>query len=42
MNAILATPIPSLNSSSILDAYKKNFEYLIAKGYQTKLNMMDN
>jgi hypothetical protein len=41
-NAILATPIPSLNSSSILDSYKNNFEYLIAKGYQPKLNVMDN
>jgi hypothetical protein len=41
-NAILATPIPSLDSSSILDVYKKNFEYLIAKGYQPKLNVMDN
>ncbi len=42
MNAILATPIPSLDSSSILNAHKKNFEYLIAKGYQPKLNVMDN
>ncbi len=41
-NAILATPIPGLDSASILDAYKKNFEYLESKGYKPKLNVMDN
>jgi hypothetical protein len=41
-NAILATPIPGLNSSSILAAYKKIFEYLEEKGYKPKLNVMDN
>jgi hypothetical protein len=28
-NAIFATPIPGLDSASILSAYKTNFEYLI-------------
>jgi hypothetical protein len=41
-NAILATPIPGLDSASILDAYKKNFEHLESKGYKPKLNVMDN
>ncbi len=33
-NAIFATPIPCLDSGSILKAYKKNFEYLKDKGYK--------
>ena len=41
-NAILETPIPGLDSASILDAYKKNFQYLESKGYKPKLNVMDN
>ncbi len=41
-NAILVTLIPCLNSSSILAAFKKNFEYLEEKGYKPKLNIMDN
>jgi hypothetical protein len=41
-NSTLATLIPSLNLSSILAAYKKNFEYLKEKGYKPKLNIMDN
>jgi hypothetical protein len=41
-NAILATPIPGLDFASILEAYKKNFEYLESKGYKPKLNVMDN
>jgi hypothetical protein len=42
-NAILATPIPGLDSASILDAYKKNFEYLESKDYsKQKLNVMAN
>ncbi len=41
-NAILVTPIPGLNSANILDAYKKNFEYLKSKGFKPKLNVMDN
>ena len=41
-NAIFATPIPGLDSQSILNAYKKNFEFLVSKGYHPKLNIMDN
>ena len=41
-NAILATPIPGLDSANILAAYKKNFEYLVSKGFTPKLNVMDN
>ncbi len=41
-NTILALPIPGFDSASILDAYKKNFEYLKYKGYKPKLNVMDN
>ena len=37
-NAILATPIPGLNFASILDAYKKNFEYLESNGCKPKLS----
>jgi hypothetical protein len=36
-NTIFATPIPGLDSTSILDAYK-----ITEKGYKTKLNVMDN
>jgi hypothetical protein len=35
-NAILATPIPGLDSANILAAYKKNFEYLVSKGFTPK------
>ena len=42
-NAILATPIPGLNSANILAAYyTKFFEYLKSKGYTPQLNMMDH
>jgi hypothetical protein len=41
-NAIFATHIPGLDSENILNAYKKNFEYLISKGYLPKINVMDN
>ena len=41
-NAIFAVPIPGLDSKSILDAYKKIFEYLVSKGYKPKVNVMDN
>jgi hypothetical protein len=41
-NAILATPIPGLNSASILEAYKQNFEYLMEEGYKPMVNVMDN
>jgi hypothetical protein len=35
-NTIFATPIPGLDSKSILAAYSKNFEYLVSKGYTPK------
>jgi hypothetical protein len=38
----LATPIPGLDSASILEAYKQNFEYLKKKGYKPILNVIDN
>jgi hypothetical protein len=41
-NTILATPIPGLDSASILEAYKQNFEYLKKKGYKPMVNTMDN
>jgi len=41
-NTIFATPILGLDSQSILNAYKKNFEFLVSKGYHPKLNIMDN
>ncbi len=41
-NAIFATPIPGLDLQSILDSYKKNFEFLVSKGYTPKINVMDN
>jgi hypothetical protein len=41
-NAIFATPIPGLDSGNILNTYKKNFEYLVSKGYTPKINVMDN
>ena len=41
-NAIFAVPIPGLDSKSIVEAYKKIFEYLVSKGYKLKVNIMDN
>jgi hypothetical protein len=41
-NAIFATPIPGLDSENILNAYKKNFKYLVSKRYTPKINVMDN
>ena len=41
-NAILATPIAGLDDVSIFNAYKKYFEDLTAKGFELKLNVMDN
>ena len=41
-NAIFAVAIPGLDSKSILEAYKKIFEYLVSKGYKPKVNVMDN
>jgi hypothetical protein len=39
---IFATPIPGLDSKNILDAYIKNFEYIVSKGYTPRINIMDN
>jgi hypothetical protein len=41
-NTIFAMPIPGLDLQSVLDAYKKNFEFLVSKGYTPKINVMDN
>jgi hypothetical protein len=41
-NTIFATPIPGLDSGNILNAYKKNFEYLVSKEYTPNINVMDN
>ena len=41
-NAILGTPIAGLDDISIFEAYKKQFENLVAKGFKPKLNVMDN
>jgi hypothetical protein len=41
-NAILATPIASLDNTSIYNAYKSNFEELARKWFKPKLNVMDN
>ena len=40
--SILATPIKGLDDKSLLEAYKLRFEKLTAKGFKTKLNVMDN
>ena len=37
------TPITGLDSERILETYKKNFEYLLGKGFKKpKVNVMDN
>ena len=41
-NGILITPIAGLDSERILEAYTKNFEYLVSKGFKPKVNVMDN
>ncbi len=41
-HAILATPIPGMDSTSILEAYKKNFEYLESNGYKPNLTNAKN
>jgi hypothetical protein len=33
---------PGLDLQSILDAYKKNFKFLVSKGYAPKIKIMDN
>jgi hypothetical protein len=41
-NTILATPIAGLDDMSIYNAYKSNFKEFTRKGFEPKLNMMDN
>ncbi len=41
-NAILGIPIAGLDNISIFEAYKNQFENLVAKGFKPKLNVMDN
>ncbi len=41
-NAILITPIAGLDLERKLEAYTKNFEYLVSKGFKPKVNVMDN
>ncbi len=41
-NAILVKPIANLDDRSIFEAYKELFETLEAKGYKSKMNLMDN
>ncbi len=41
-NAILGTPIAGLDNISIFEMYRKQFENLAAKGFKSKLNVMDN
>ncbi len=41
-NAILIILFAGLDSECILEAYKKNFNYLVSKGFKPKVNMMDN
>jgi hypothetical protein len=41
-NAIRGTPIAGLDDISIFEAYKKQYENLVAKGFKPKLNVIDN
>ena len=41
-NAIFAIPIAGLENVSIFEAYKKKIDELTAKGFKSKLNIMDN
>jgi hypothetical protein len=41
-NSILATPISGLDDICIFNAYKKEFEMLVSKGFKPRLNIMDN
>ena len=41
-NCILPAPISGLDDVSIFNAYKTQFEELVAKGFTPKLNVMDN
>ena len=42
LNAILITPILGLDNISMFNAYKTQFDELIAKGFKPKLNIMYN
>jgi hypothetical protein len=42
LNSILATLISGLKDISIFNAYKKEFEMLVSKGFKPRLNIMDN
>ncbi len=41
-NAILATPIPNATDTAMVEAFKKNIEYLAPHGFKPKFNVMDN
>ena len=41
-NAILVKPIVNVDDCSIFAAYKEMFEFLEAKGYKPKMNVIDN
>ncbi len=39
-NAIMITPIASLDSECILEAYKLNFEYMVSNRFKPKVNVL--
>ncbi len=41
-NCILPAPISGLDDVNIFNAYKTQFEELVAKGFTPKMNVMDN
>jgi hypothetical protein len=41
-NTILITPISGLDNMSMFNAHKTQYDELTAKGFKTKLNIMDN
>jgi hypothetical protein len=41
-NSVLVTPISGLDNICIFNAYKKEFEMLVSKGFKPQLNIMDN
>jgi hypothetical protein len=41
-NTILITPIAGLGNMSVFNAYKTHFDELAAKGFNLKLNILDN
>jgi hypothetical protein len=42
INTILMTPVAGLNSKYIWEAYKKNFKFLVSKGFKPIVNVMGN